>query len=241
MSFMSAGERRVAVSRYRRSYGYGKWLRHIAQVAVAMLGFIVCATPSFAGAPAPVKIVALGDSLTAGLGLPVNEGFVPRLQAALAAKGDAVEIVNAGVSGNTAADGLARLDWSVPSGTEAVILELGANDMLRVLNPQVTREALAAILRRLAERHIRVLLCGMRAAPNLGGDYAKSFESIYAELAAAYGVPLYPFFLDGVAANRALIQRDGVHPNAAGVDIIVARILPKVEELIAEVRKSRSP
>lgn len=206
-----------------------------------MLGFIVCATPSFAGAPAPVKIVALGDSLTAGLGLPVNEGFVPRLQAALAAKGDAVEIVNAGVSGNTAADGLARLDWSVPSGTEAVILELGANDMLRVLNPQVTREALAAILRRLAERHIRVLLCGMRAAPNLGGDYAKSFESIYAELAAAYGVPLYPFFLDGVAANRALIQRDGVHPNAAGVDIIVARILPKVEELIAEVRKSRSP
>lgn len=188
-----------------------------------------------------MKIVALGDSLMAGLGLPISQGFVPRLQAALAAKGDAAEIANAGVSGNTAADGLARLDWSVPDGTEAVILELGANDMLRVLNPQVTREALAAILRRLAERHIHVLLCGMRAAPNLGSDYAKSFESIYPELAAAYDVPLYPFFLDGVAADRTLIQHDGVHPNSAGVDIMVARILPKVEELIAEVRKSRSP
>jgi len=204
------------------------------------MAFAWSVIPSFAGSPASVKIVALGDSLTAGLGLPISEGFVPRLQAAVAAKGNAAEIVNAGVSGNTAADGFARLDWSVPSDTEAVILELGANDMLRVLNPQVTREALAAILQRLAERHIHVLLCGMRAAPNLGNYYAKAFESIYPELAAAYNVLLYPFFLDGVAADRTLIQRDGVHPNAAGVDTIVARILPKVEELIAEVRKSRS-
>jgi acyl-CoA thioesterase I len=195
---------------------------------------------SFAGATAPVKIVALGDSLTAGLGLPLSEGFAPRLQAALTAKGAAVEVINAGVSGNTAADGLARLDWSVPDDTKAVILELGANDMLRGLNPQVTREALAAILRRLTERHIHVLLCGMRAAPNLGSDYAKSFESIYPELAAAYGVPLYPFFLDGVMGDRALNQHDGLHPNAAGVDVIVAGILPNVEELIAEVRESRS-
>jgi acyl-CoA thioesterase I len=197
--------------------------------------------PAFAGPLAPVKIVALGDSLTAGLGLPIGEGFVARLQAALAANGYAAEIANAGVSGNTAADGLARLDWSVPIGTEAVIVELGANDMLRGLNPQVTREALAAILRRLAERRVRVLLSGIRAAPNLGSGYAKSFEGIYPELAAAFGVPLYPFFLDGVAADPKLLQPDGLHPNAAGVDVIVARILPSVEALVAEVRKSRSP
>ena len=194
-----------------------------------------------AGPAVPVKIVALGDSLTAGLGLPVSQGFAPRLQAALAAKGDAAEIINGGVSGNTASDGLARLDWSVPSDTEAVILELGANDVLRGLDPQVTREALTTILRRLSERHIRVLLCGMRAAPNLGSDYAKSFEGIYPALAGAFGVPLYPFFLDGVAADPKLLQNDGLHPNAAGVDVIVARILPDVEALIAEVRKSRSP
>jgi acyl-CoA thioesterase I len=175
------------------------------------------------------------------LGLPVSEGFAARLQAALLASGNTAEIANAGVSGNTAADGLARLDWSVPSGTEAVILELGANDMLRGLNPQVTREALAAILRRLAERHIHVLLCGMRAAPNLGSGYVKSFEGIYSDLAATYGVPLYPFFLEGVAADRTLLQPDGLHPNAAGINIIVAGILPSVEALIAEVRKSRSP
>lgn len=233
-------KRRPAASSDRRSYGYANPLRYIARAAITALAFAWCVIPAFAGPPAPVKIVALGDSLTAGLGLPISQGFVPRLQAALAANGYAAEIANAGVSGNTAADGLARLDWSVPSGTEAVILELGANDMLRVLNPQVTREALAAILRRLAERHVRVLLCGMRAAPNLGSDYAKSFESIYPQLAADYGVPLYPFFLDGVAADRTLIQPDGLHPNAAGVNIIVARILPKVEELIAEVRTSRS-
>jgi acyl-CoA thioesterase-1 len=188
-----------------------------------------------------VKIVAFGDSLTAGLGLPVSQGFVPRLQAALAAKGEAAEIINAGVSGNTAADGVARLDWSIPDGIDAVILELGANDMLRALNPQVTRDALMTILRRLSQRHIRVLLCGMRSAPNLGGDYGKSFEDIYPELAAKFSVPLYPFFLDGVAADPKLLQYDGLHPNAAGVGVMVARILPSVEALITDVRKSRSP
>ena len=187
----------------------------------------------------PVKIVALGDSLTAGLGLPEREGFVPRLQAALAAKGFAAEVVNAGVSGDTASTGLARLDWSVPDGTDAVILELGANDMLRGMNPQVTREALDGILRHLKDRHVAVLLCGMRAAPNLGGDYSQSFVRIYSELAAKYSVLLFPFFLDGVAADPNLNQHDGLHPNAAGVEVIVARILPNVEELIARVRASR--
>jgi acyl-CoA thioesterase-1 len=177
--------------------------------------------------------VALGDSLTAGLGLPERDGFVARLLAALAAKGVAAEIVNAGVSGDTASSGLARLDWSVPEGTDAVIVELGANDMLRGIKPQVTRTALETILQRLTDRHVAVLLCGMRAAPNLGADYGRSFESIYPELAAKYGALLYPFFLDGVAADLGLTQHDGLHPTAAGIDVIVARILPKVEELIA--------
>ena len=182
----------------------------------------------------PVKIVALGDSLTAGLGLPLGDGFVPRLQAALSAKGLPGDLINAGVSGDTASDVLARLDWSVPEGTDAVILEVGANDMLRGIKPQVTRAAIDTILRRLAERHIAVLLCGMHAAPNLGSDYVAAFESIYPDLAAEYGVPLYPFFLDGVAADRALNQADGIHPTAEGVDLIVTRMLPSVQQLIGK-------
>jgi len=193
------------------------------------------AAPS-ARAAEPLKIVALGDSLTAGYGLSAPEGVVPRLQAALAAKGIAVEIENAGVSGDTASDGLARLDWSVPQGTDAVIVELGANDMLRGIKPEVTRVALDTILSRLAARHITVLLCGMRAAPNLGVDYGQAFERIYLELASKYGVALYPFFLDGVAGNLSLLQRDGLHPNASGVDAIVTHILPQLETLIAHIR-----
>ncbi len=205
------------------------------QAAIGGLAF-VAVTIVGAGAAPPIKIVALGDSLTAGLGLPASEGFVPSLQTALRAKGINVQIENAGVSGDTTSGGLARLDWSVPPGTDAVILELGANDMLRGIEPQVTRDALEAILRRLADRRIAVLLCGMRAAPNLGPAYAQSFEHIYPELAAKYGALFYPFFLDGVAADLSLLQRDGLHPNAAGVGVIVARILPKVEELIARFR-----
>ncbi len=192
-----------------------------------------------ADADPAVKIVALGDSLTAGYGLSDKDGFVPRLQAALTAKGIAAEVANAGVSGDTASDGLARLDWSVPSGTDAVIVELGANDMLRGIKPEVTRAALDTILQRLTARHIAVLLCGMRAAPNLGAPYGGAFEGIYPELAAKYGVALYPFFLDGVAADLRLTQADGMHPNAQGVDVIVERILPKVEDLIARARGMR--
>jgi acyl-CoA thioesterase-1 len=188
-----------------------------------------------ARAEPPVQVVALGDSLTAGLGLPDADGFVPRLQAALTAKGLAATVQNAGVSGDTAADGLARLDWSVPEGTQAVIVELGANDMLRGKTPDMTRRVLDHILRRLTDRHIAILLCGMRAAPNLGADYGTAFNSIYPDLAAKYGVLLYPFFLDGAAGDRSLTQPDGLHPNAKGVAVIVERILPKVEELIAQV------
>ena len=144
-----------------------------------------------------------------------------------------------GVTGDTASDGLARLDWSVPPGTDAVILELGANDMLRGIDPRMTREALDTILRRLTERHIAVLICGMRAAPNLGPEYAQTFERIYPELAAKYDLPLYPFFLDGVAADLSVLQHDGLHPAAGGVALIVARILPQVEALIAHVRSAQ--
>jgi len=194
-----------------------------------------------AQAQAPIQVVALGDSLTAGYGLPGNDGFVPRLQAALAKSGVAVAVANAGVSGDTASDGLARLDWSVPPGSDAVILELGANDMLRGIKPEVTRRALDAIVQRLSARHIAVLLCGMRAAPNLGADYGQAFESIYPDLAEKYGAILYPFFLDGVAGNLSLLQADGLHPNAAGVGVIVERILPKVQDLIAQARARKSP
>jgi len=213
---------------------------HAAVCSVALLLGLVIASAEADVAGKTIKIVALGDSLTAGLGLTANEGFVPRLQAALATKGIAAEVINAGVSGDTASDALARLDWSVPEDTDAVILEVGANDMLRGLRPQVTRAALDTILQRLRERHIAVLLCGMRAAPNLGADYAAAFEGIYPDLAAKYGIALYPFFLDGVAADLGRLQRDGLHPNAAGVEVMVAGILPKVEQLIAQIRDRRS-
>jgi acyl-CoA thioesterase I len=218
-------------------------LRHVLRAAVCSVALIAgsALTPAPGETAAkPVKIVALGDSLTAGLGLPLRDGFVPRLQAALAAKGLVAEVINAGVSGDTASGARARLDWSVPEGTDAVILEIGANDMLRGIKPQVTRAAIDAILQRLADRHIAVLLCGMRAAPNLGTDYGAAFESIYPDLAAKYGVPLYPFFLDGVAADLGRLQPDGLHPNAAGVEVMVAAILPKVEQLIGLVRDRRS-
>jgi acyl-CoA thioesterase I len=214
----------------------------VVQIAGFLAAFSLTLTIATAAPPAatPIKIVALGDSLTAGLGLPEKDGFVPRLQAALAADGIGAIIANAGVSGETAADGLARLDWSVPAGTDAVIVELGANDMLRGLQPQATRTALDTILRHLTARHIAVLLCGMRAAPNLGDAYGREFDRIYPELATKYDALLYPFFLDGVAADLKLTQPDGMHPNAAGVDTIVGRILPKVKELIARARAQRA-
>jgi acyl-CoA thioesterase-1 len=185
--------------------------------------------------------VALGDSLTAGFNLPASAAFPVKLDKALKAKGLAVDMVNAGVSGDTASGGLARVGWSIPGGTEAVILELGANDMLRGIDPAVTRRALEEIVRRLTERRIPVLLAGMRAVPNLGPDYVRAFEAIYPDLAAKYDLLLYPFFLDGVVADPNLNQHDGLHPTAAGVEKIVAGILPKVEELVTRARERRSP
>jgi acyl-CoA thioesterase-1 len=208
-------------------------------VAAAIVAAVVVAVPPSAAAERPVRMVALGDSLTAGYGLAANAAFPARLEKALKAKGLAVAIANAGVSGDTASGGLARLDWSVPDGTEAVVVALGANDMLRGVDPKVTRKALEEIVRRLTERRLPVLLAGMRAAPNLGDDYVRDFEAIYPDLARSYDLLLYPFFLDGIVANARFNQRDGLHPTAAGIDRIVAGILPKVEELVARVRDKR--
>jgi len=183
--------------------------------------------------------VVLGDSLSAGFGLPLDAAFPARLAAALKAKGIAATIANAGVSGDTASGGLNRLDWSVPEGTDAVILELGANDALRGLDPDLTKTALNTILGKLKDRHIVVLLAGMQAPRNMGPDYARDFDAIYPTLASTHPVVFYPFFLDGVAADPKLNQGDGLHPNAAGVEAIVARILPRVEELIARARAAR--
>ena len=209
----------------------------IKRALAAAIAVLAVAGPARApAAERPVAIVALGDSLTAGYGLANQEAFPARLQQALAAKGIAVTVSNAGVSGDTMSGGLARLDWSVPPGTDAVILELGANDALRGLDPAVTRRALDTILAALARRNIPVLLCGMLAPRNLGADYAGAFDPMYPELAKKYGALLYPFFLDGVAADAKLNQPDGLHPTAAGIDVIVAKTLPKVEELIARAR-----
>jgi acyl-CoA thioesterase-1 len=176
----------------------------------------------------PLRILALGDSLTAGYGLLPGQGFAPQLQKALSEKGIQAEVIDAGVSGDTTAGGLSRLDWALADNPDLVIVELGANDMLRGTDPAETRANLDAMLTRLKATKARVLLVGMRAAPNLGADYAAAFESIYRDLAAKYAVPLYPFFLEGVAADPKLNQPDGMHPNEAGVAEIVRRILPHV-------------
>jgi len=192
-----------------------------------------------AAAPAagPIKIVVLGDSLSAGLGLSASDAFPARLQKALKDKGIDIEMINAGVSGDTSSGGRDRLDWSVPEGTEGVIVELGANDALRGTDPAVTRAALSDILSRLKARGIAVLLCGMLAPPNYGAEYAARFNSIYPDLAKSFSVALYPFFLEGVAADAKLNQADGIHPTPAGVDIIVTRIMPTVEAFLGSIKR----
>ena len=191
--------------------------------------------PQARAAGAPITLVALGDSLTAGYGLGPDEGFVPQLQAALAARGHNVLLRNGGVSGDTSTGGLARLDWAVAADVQAVIVELGANDMLRGIAPDVTRANLTALIKRLQARGIKVMLTGMMAAPNLGEAYAARFNPIYPQIAEQFGLVFYPFFLDGVAGQPALNLPDGIHPNATGIAIIVENILPKVELLLAQV------
>ena len=190
---------------------------------------LLAASPVLA---APLKLTALGTSLTQGYGLPPGTEFTVQLQAALKAGGYDVTVVNAGVSGDTSADGLSRLDWALADHPAAMILELGSNDMLRGLPPEQTEANLRAILAKLKAAHVPVLLCGMMAQRNLGPDYVKRFDSIYPRLAKQTGVLFYPFMLDGVALNPKLNQADGMHPNPAGVKIIVARMLPLVKQLV---------
>jgi acyl-CoA thioesterase-1 len=210
-------------------------------VRMLILGLaLIGAEPAFAQASAaigakPIKMVVLGDSLSAGFGLAGSDAFPAKLQKALKARGIPVEMINAGVSGDTTSGGRDRLDWSVPEGTRAVIVELGANDALRGTDPAVTRAALSDIVTRLRARGIAVLLCGMLAPPNYGNDFAARFNAIYPDIAKSSGVPLYPFFLKGVAADATLNQADGMHPTAEGVEIIVNNILPTVEAFLGTI------
>jgi acyl-CoA thioesterase-1 len=234
----------MAASYGTSACGVERRFANFAHIIVLILAFLMTGQ-AFAQAPAaassrPIKIVAFGDSLTAGLGLPANQAFPVRLQKALESKGIKVEMINAGVSGDTTSGGRDRLDWSVPEGTELVILELGANDAMRGTDPKVTRAALSDILTKLKARKIAVLLCGMLAPPNYGADYAARFNAIYPELAKTFDVPLYPFFLEGVAAESKLNQGDGIHPTAEGVDLIVKNILPAVEALLGTIAGQRS-
>lgn len=203
-------------------------MRTIVNACAALL--LCFAVAAHAGGPP--RIVVLGDSLTAGYGLEPGQAFPARLQAALHERGIAATVINAGVSGDTTAGGLARLDWTVKDEPDAVIVELGANDGLRGLDPQETYDNLDAIVTQLKERNIPVLLAGMKAPPNLGKEYGEAFDAVYPRLAETHDVMLYPFFLDGVAAEPDLNQSDGLHPTAEGIQVIVERILPYVTRLI---------
>jgi len=214
---------------------------HMLVLGMALMGAsAVFAQAPAAGAGKPIKMVVLGDSLSAGLGLSASAAFPARLKQSLKIKGIDVDMINAGVSGDTSSGGRDRLDWSIPPGTDAVILELGANDALRGTEPKVTRAALTDILARLKARKVAVLLCGMLAPPNYGSDYSARFNAIYPDLAKSFGVPLYPFFLEGVAADARLNQADGLHPTAEGVDVIVKNILPTVEAFLGAISGQRS-
>jgi len=211
----------------------------VLNLVLTMVGPAIAQTP-VVNVTKPIKMVVLGDSLSAGYGVAAAAAFPVRLQKYLKIKGIDVEMINAGVSGDTTSGGRDRLEWSVPEGTEAVILELGANDALRGIDPAITRAALSDILTRLKARKIAVLLCGMLAPPNYGADYLARFNAIYPDLAKSFGVPLYPFFLEGVAARAALNQADGLHPTAEGVDVIVKNILPAVEAFVGTISRQRS-
>jgi acyl-CoA thioesterase-1 len=214
------------ISRYRRAIVFVNRAFLVATITLSL-------APALASA-ATTHILAFGDSLTAGYGLPPNEGFTARLAAKLKAAGYDVAVANGGVSGDTTAGGRSRLDWSMNDHPDVVLLELGANDMLRGIDPKLTAANLDAILAKITAAKAKVLLIGMLAPSNWGTDYQKSFNEIYPALAKKYDIPLYPFFLDGVAMDASLNQGDMLHPNAAGVDKIVARIAPAVEKLLTK-------
>ena len=200
---------------------------------VTVAALLLAPLHKIAAEPRPAVIVAFGDSLAAGLGLPQDQAFPAQLEAALKARGHDVRVINAGVYGDTASAALKRLDWALPEDASAVIVELGGNDALQGIPPEGTKQALEAILRKLQARGLPVLLAGMEAPRNMGNDYVEEFRAIYADLAKRYDVIFYPFFLEGAALNDGMMQGDGIHPNAAGVAAIVDNIMPKVDELLA--------
>ncbi len=228
-----AGAARSYARPSTRAYGsYRRIINRLPRVLFVAALALLLLVPAGSRADRPLKLLALGDSLMAGYGLPSEESVTPRLQAALKAAGLNVTVVNAGVSGDTSAGGLARLDWLLADKPDFALVELGANDGLRGLDPQVTYDNLDAVLARLNQRGVPVLLAGMYAPPNLGREYGEQFNNVFPRLAEKHGVPFYPFFLDGVAAEAALNQPDGIHPNAKGVAVVVERIMPYVKKLV---------
>ena len=213
--------------------GYG--LRGRLRKAAIALACLFFTEPA---AAAPLRLLILGDSLTAGYGLAQADGFQAQLAAALRAAGHEVTILDGAVSGDTSAGGRARLDWALDGGADAAIVELGANDALRGTDPKETEANLTAILDALQAKHVKVLLTGMRAPPNLGAEYGDAFHAVFDRLGHRPGILYDPFFLEGVAADATLNQADQMHPNPAGVAKEVARLLPLVERLLAEVPPS---
>lgn len=213
--------------------------KDLSPLALALLAVVsLLATTASART---LSVVGLGDSLMAAYNLEKAEGFPAKLEAALRQQGFDVTIADAGVSGDTSTGGLARLDWSVPDGTDAVILELGANDALRGISPEKTRENLEAMISRLKERGIAVLLVGMLAPPNMGEAYEAAFNAIYPKLAEKHGLTLYPFFLDGVTTFPQFQLEDGMHPNAAGIEVMVERFAPVAARFLTELSASMEP
>lgn len=218
-----------------RRKSQSRWVSPLLALCVLGAALLVCVPSLQAAKGRNLVLVAFGDSLTAGFDIAPEESFPAQLEAALRKDGYQVRVVNAGVSGDTTAAGLARLDWSVPEEADAVIVELGANDALRGLPPEKARENLDAILEKLKARGLPVLLAGMAAPRNLGPEYTQAFDSIYSELGEKHAALVYPFFLEGVAGDRTLNLADGLHPNAKGVAVIVENILPAVEDLLDKV------
>ena len=211
---------------------YSSIKRILKRLFVIVFALITFGTPAHANTP--LRLLVLGDSLAAGYGLPQEATFPSQLEAALRAKGRDVTVINAGVSGDTTSGGLARLEWVLASTPTHVLVELGANDMLRAVLPSLTLHNLDKIVKNLKAKNIKVMLAGMYAAPNLGQVYTDAFRSVYTDLSKKHGIMLYPFFLEGVAAKRDLNQDDGIHPNERGVTVIVGRILPSIEKFLDE-------
>jgi acyl-CoA thioesterase-1 len=218
---------------YGGSWAISQFPEITKRLRLLFAALALCAFSLPASAAGPIQMVVLGDSLSAGYLLPQDAAFPSVLERALKAEGLSIEIANAGVSGDTSRGGLERLDWAVPEGTQAVLVELGANDMLRGIDPAQTKNALDQIITRLKARGIRVFLAGMLASPSLGKEYGERFNAIYPELAKKHGIPLYPFFLAGIAGDRALNLDDGMHPNRKGVETIVQSILPSVKTFLS--------